>query len=229
VTLTRAHHDELVSRFGPRRNVAVVPDGARINPAQPLTPPPQTGAPVIGYAGHLYPWKGVDVLIEALARVPGVNGLIAGGQPGERDRSRLEALARARGIGDRVEFAGWCAPREVAALLLRCQLLVLPNVRTTISERYTSPLKLFEYLAAGRPIIASDLPALREVLTDAVNALLVPPGDPVAMAGAMARLLADPVLGDRLARQARTDAASYSWDARATRLEPVLSAAGDPS
>ena len=124
----------------------------------------------------------MDVLIEALALLPGVHGLIVGGQPGERDRSRLEALARARGVADRLEFTGWLPPADVASAIGRCQILALPNVRSTISERYTSPLKLFEYLAAGRAVIASDLPALREVLTDDVNAVLVEPGHPRPLA-----------------------------------------------
>jgi glycosyltransferase involved in cell wall biosynthesis len=168
----------------------------------------------------------VDTLIEALVVVPAARAVIIGGQPGEGDGVRLEALARARGVATRTEFAGWKPPSEVASLLERCDILVLPNVRSTISERYTSPLKLFEYLAAGRPIVASNLPALREILTDGINAMLVEPGNPVALAGAVNALAHDPQLSDRLARRAFADAALYSWDARAARLEPVLVEAG---
>ena len=224
VTLTRAHRDELVSRFGPRGNIAVVPDGTRLPATRGFEAPPAS-TPTVGYAGHLYPWKGVDVLVEALAAVPHARGLVVGGQPGERDGARLEALARARGVADRVEFAGWQPPAAVAASLARCHVLVLPNVRSTISERYTSPLKLFEYLAAGRPIVASDLPAIREVLTDGTNALLVEPGRPDLLAAAISRLLADARLADRLARQAFADAGAFGWDARAEHLEEVLATA----
>ena len=98
----------------------------------------------------------MDTLIEALVTVPSARAVIIGGQPGERDGARLEALARARGVANRTEFTGWQRPADVAALLVQCDILVLPNIRSTISERYTSPLKLFEYLAAGRPIVASD-------------------------------------------------------------------------
>src|SRR5207247_2627816 len=87
VTLTKAHRAELTERFGPRDNAAVVPDGTRLSAPHAFDPAPE-GAPQVGYAGHLYPWKGVDVLIEALALVPDVHGLIVGGHPGERDRSR---------------------------------------------------------------------------------------------------------------------------------------------
>src|SRR4030095_11914090 len=98
----------------------------------------------------------------------------------------------------------------------------------TISERYTSPLKLFEYLAAGRPIVASNLPALREGLTDGINAGLVEPGNAAALASALNGLANNPQLADRLARRAFADASLYSWDARAARLAPGLRAAAGP-
>ena len=79
-------------------------------------------------------------------------------------------------------------------------MLVLPNPASAISTRFTSPLKLFEYMAAGRPIVASDLPAIREVLRDEVNALLVTPAIRQRSPQAIERLLADPALARRLAR-----------------------------
>ena len=224
VTLTAAHRDELVARFGARGNTAVVPDGTRLPIGRVFTPPAGS-VPIVGYAGHLYPWKGADVLVEALARLDGAHGLIVGGHPGERDVGRVDALIRARGLAVRVQLIGWQSPAAVADQLARCTVLVLPNTRSTISERYTSPLKLFEYMAAGRAIVASDLPALREVLTDGVDALLVTPGQPDALAAAIARLLADPALAERLARRAFEAASAFGWDSRASRLEAVLDAA----
>src|SRR5262249_13241169 len=79
---------------------------------------------------------------------------------------------------------GCAAPGGRPRWLAAAAVLVLPNSRAEpISARYTSPLKLFEYMAAGRPIVASDLPSLREVLTGGRNAVLVPPDDPGALAG----------------------------------------------
>jgi glycosyltransferase involved in cell wall biosynthesis len=95
-------------------------------------------------------------------------------------------------------------------------LLPLPD--EPVARLFTSPLKLFDYMAAGVPIVASDLPALREVLRHEENALLARPGDPDAFAAAVRRLLADPVLAARLGRQARADVDGYSWDARAHAL-----------
>ena len=126
---------------------------------------------------------------------------------------------------DRVTFTGWLPPPSVAAELARAHVLVLPNTRTLISDRYTSPLKLFEYLAAGRPIVASDLHAIREVLRDQDNALLVEPDSPSALATAVRRLTSEPALARRLAAKAFDDAAYYGWATRAERIDVVLGAA----
>ena len=109
--------------------------------------------------------------------VPGARGLIIGGHEQESDLGRVKALAAELGIADRVTFTGHVAPRDVDARLAEARVLVLPNPASAISTRFTSPLKLFEYMAARRPIVATSLPAIREVLRDEVNALLVEPGD----------------------------------------------------
>ena len=91
-----------------------------------------------------------------------------------------------------------------------------------MARLFTSPLKLFDYMAAGVPIVASDLPSLREVLRDGENALLANAGDADAFAAAVRRLLADRSLADRLGRQARIDVQQYSWDARARTLLTIF-------
>ena len=99
---------------------------------------------------------------------------------------------------------------------------MLPNPESAISTLFTSPLKLFEYMAAGRAIAASDLPSIREILTDGENALLVKPGDPNALAAAIRTLINDGDLAQRLARAARTDVTRYTWTRRAERLEKLF-------
>jgi glycosyltransferase involved in cell wall biosynthesis len=81
---------------------------------------------------------------------------------------------------------------------------------------------MFEYMAAGRAIVASDLPAIREVLQHEMNAVLVRPGDPQALSAGIQRLAADPDLAERLARQAFEDVARYAWERRAERLEALF-------
>jgi len=222
--ITRALADDLTTRFGSRANVFVVPDGARRQPVAFLRPDARDPF-VAAYSGHLYPWKGVDVFVRALAAVPGVHGLIIGGHQDEPDLGRVRNLIRDLGLGSRIELTGLVPPAEVLPRLARASALVLPNTATVISDRYTSPLKLFEYLNAGRPIVASNLSALREVLTDGQTALLVPPGDPAALGQAIARLQRDPALAASLGAAAAHLAPHYTWDARAVRVEAALSAA----
>jgi glycosyltransferase involved in cell wall biosynthesis len=232
VTITEGLAREMTDRYGSRPRLAVVPDGVRSVPGSGLRVP-GSGVPgsrfTVGYAGHLYAWKGVDILIEALALVPEAQGLIIGGHPGEPDLSRVQQLAARLGIADRVTFAGFVEPPRVAALLQTADVLALPNPASAISTRATSPLKLFEYMAAGRPIVASDLPAIREVLRDRVDALLVTPGDPRAMADAIHQLSQDSSLGSRLALAALEAASRYSWDRRAERLEALVAAVVQPA
>jgi glycosyltransferase involved in cell wall biosynthesis len=221
VTITSGLADQLRTRFGHRDRLAVIPDGTRATASapDPMLPRPD---PVVGYAGHLYLWKGVDVLLESLARLPHARGLIVGGHEKEADLQRLKSAAGALGITARVTFTGQVAPSEVPRLLRKADVLALPNPASAISTFYTSPLKLFEYMAAGRPIVASDLPAIREVLRHEQTALLVPPGDPVALGAAVERLASDPSLGRALARAASAAVLDYSWERRAERIDALL-------
>jgi glycosyltransferase involved in cell wall biosynthesis len=224
VTITGALAAELERRFGARARVAVIPDGVRIGSTtgSPAIRQPGGAAGVVAYAGHLYSWKGVEVLLAALARVPHARGLIVGGHAKEPDLARLKALASSLGLTDRVTFTGLVEPGRVAELLRQADVLALPNPSSAISTRFTSPLKLFEYMAAGRPIVASDLPSIREVLHHEVDALLVAPGDSAAMATAIERLLADSALAVRLAGAALAAVPSYSWSRRAEKLEVLF-------
>jgi glycosyltransferase involved in cell wall biosynthesis len=231
VTITAALRDELESKFGSRPRTALIPDGVRVarfeDTSAPCEDPARrrflgTGSGVVAYAGHLYAWKGVDVLLEAIARLPRARGLIVGGHPSEPDLERTKSVARRLGLEERVTFTGLVEPTRVAQLLTQADVLALPNPASAISTRYTSPLKLFEYMAVGRPIVSSDLPSIREILRDGVNALLVPPGDPVALASAIDRLLTDSELGARLARAALDQVPNYSWHRRAELLEALF-------
>jgi glycosyltransferase involved in cell wall biosynthesis len=222
VTITRTLANDLAARYGARQAVFVVPDGAR--PVAATADSIPDAPPVAAYAGHLYPWKGVDVFVRALAHAPSVRGLVVGGHPGEPDRARIEALATELGVSQRLEITGLLPPTRVAASLSGASILVLPNTRSAISERFTSPLKLFEYLQTGKAIVASDLPAFREVLTNE-TAVLVPPGDPVRLGRALEDLAADPARREALGRAAGALAPDYTWARRAERLDPVFEAA----
>ena len=223
ITITQALADDLVERYGTRPRLHVVADGARAG--GPVAPRSASNGIIAAYSGHLYPWKGVDVFLHALAKTDGIRGLIVGGHPGESDLARVRALLTALRVGDRVTITGLLPPADVARALGEADILVLPNTPSTISERYTSPLKLFEYLAHGRAIVASDLAAIREVLTHNHTALLVPPGDDRALAAALSALARDAGLRERLGGAALALAPTYTWERRAERLEQALTEA----
>ena len=225
VTITGGLARELEERLGPRAAVTVVADGATLERDRVFDWEGPGRPAWVTYAGHLYPWKGVDVLLEAIALAPDLRARIVGGHPGERDLDRLRTLASRLGVDARVELTGLVPPFEVRRWLQAADVLVLPNRATAVSASYTSPLKLFEYLAAGRPIVASRLPALAEVLREDDNALLIAPDDPRALSEALMRVSNDRPLAVRLARRAFQDAADFSWTRRAERLEPVLAEA----
>jgi glycosyltransferase involved in cell wall biosynthesis len=228
ITLTRVHQQELEDRFGVRNHAAVIPNGVRLEPSRAPTPSPQPPFTVV-YAGLPARPQGVDVLLSALAELPRVQARVIGGQTGDADHVRLDRLARDTGLSDRVTFTGWVQPASVALELARAHVLVLPHTMTHTSERYASPLKLFEYLSAGRPIVASDLAAAREILRHEDNALLVEPGSPSALAAAIRRVMGDRTLAEGLAQRAFEGAAHYGWDTRAERIEVVLDAARTPA
>ena len=172
-------------------------------------------ARVVCYLGHLYPWKGVDTLVEAADFAdPDVQWLIVGGVPPDLDRIQAAAADRSN-----VRVLGHMPPDRARRYLVAADVAVIPfSARQVIAREHTSPLKLFEYMAAERPIVASDLPSMREVLHDEGNALLVAPDDPNALAGAVTRLLTDEALAARLARAARQEVESRTWTQRAAAI-----------
>ncbi len=224
VTITDGLRRELERRFGPRPRVAVIPDGVRVGPTSDLGPPTSDRPFTIGYAGHLYPWKGVDLIVEAVAAMPETRALIVGGHDKEADLARVQAFATELNCMNRITFTGLIPPSQVAATLRDSDVLVLPNPRSALSDTHTSPLKLFEYMAAGRPIVASDLPSIGEILRDGENAVLVEPGNPQAFVAGIQRIRDDAALARRLAAQAAEDVREYTWARRAERLETLFTA-----
>jgi glycosyltransferase involved in cell wall biosynthesis len=220
VTTTAGIRDSFAEAYGERARVHVVPNGC--DPPQGPFPGLPEGEPEVLYAGQLYPWKGVDVLVEAFARVPRGRLVILGGIEGEADSARVRALVDRLGLSHRVDMPGLVPQARVAGALGRATVVAVPFLRTAMTERHTSPLKAFEAMAAGRAIVASDLPSTREVLRHGQTAWLVPPGDPAALATGLSRLLDDRPLALALARAAHAAAPAYGWPARARALVSIL-------
>jgi len=179
---------------------------------------------VVAFAGSLKPWHGVDVLLEAFARLNAVRRdarlLIVGTGPMQ---AALHEQAARLGMANAVEFTGAVPHQDVPALLRAVDVAVAPFRR--VDGFYFSPIKLFEYMAAGACVVASRLGQIAEVIDDGVNGLLCEPDDPPALHAALLKAADSPALRARLA--ARADACvreRYTWDhAAATTLDIVQS------
>jgi glycosyltransferase involved in cell wall biosynthesis len=127
---------------------------------------------IVMYTGHLYDWKGAETLLDAAIMCPEKLFVFVGGT--ESDAKKFEKAIDEKAMKN-VLLVKHTAHRNVPKYLKAADLLVLPNSgKETISARYTSPLKLFEYMAARRPIIASDLPSIREILNESTATFFTP-------------------------------------------------------
>lgn len=179
--------------------------------------------PVIIFVGGFQPWHGVDLILEGFRQaepaVPESRMIFVGDGP---LRSDLEKKVNSLGLRERVVFTGRVDHRDVAQLLRIADVAVIYH-RASAAEIVETPLKLFEYMAAGKAIVAPDVPNMRRVLTDRANALLIPPDSPQALARALVELIDDRELRDSLGRAARKEAVErHSWDRAVSELESLL-------
>ena len=167
------------------------------------------------YSGHLFKWKGVDTLVEAARILPEVLFVIIGGT--EEDVKNHRTSAEAGKIGN-ILFLGHKPHRQVPLYLKAADVLILPNNKEEkISKLYTSPLKLFEYMASKRPIVASDLPSIREVLNEDC-AVFFEPGRPIELATAVKRVINDDNLALALSSKAFEKVQNHTWQKRAQKI-----------
>ena len=222
VTHTAHGAEVLSSRFGvAAERVARIPMGAftGYRDVEPVAPPVPEDVPVAAFVGLLRPYKGLDLLLAAwpLVReqVPDAV-LYVGGRPlGEPAAERLAAMAREPGSGVVAELR-YIAEGEFAGALLRAACCVLPY------RRIDQSAVLLSTLALGCPVVCTDVGGLREVVEESGAGLVVPPDDPAALAGAIARILGDPALRRQFSEAALdTVARVYDWDVAAERTEAV--------
>jgi glycosyltransferase involved in cell wall biosynthesis len=174
------------------------------------------------YVGHLYAWKGIDIVIgaaEKLASNQGVIFMIIGGTDADIQKYR-EIIAK-KGLSN-VLILGHKNHSEVPSYLSAADMLLLPNIPSSAeSERYTSPIKMFEYMASGVPIIASDMSSMREVLNEG-NATLIAPGDEQALANAITSIVSDSSSALQKTGNAKRKVATYTWDNLARKLASFI-------
>lgn len=199
----------------PRERITVVPNGIHPEDFPAVQARPEDGPVVLGFVGFIRDWHGLDRVIRALGGYRGSPALamhVVGEGPA---RPALEALAQELGITDRVTFGGLAAREAIPGIIGGFDIALQPA-----SVAYASPLKVFEYMAAGRAIVAPDQPNLREVLRDGETALLFDPANPEEQWQAILRLATDPVLRRRLGEAARAEItrSDLTWAGNARRV-----------
>ena len=181
----------------------------------------------VGYSGHLYPGKGLEIILELAQRLPDVGFHILGGYERDVDFWRVKITEL-----ENIHFYGFRPLSEVSSFLRKIDAALAPYLKvvgifggTEQDQSSASSLKLFEYMAHGLPIVASDLPAVREVLRHGENALLCDPDNLESWIAAIVQIKGDRELRASLAHEAQADfRANYTWDIRASRLISILKA-----
>ncbi|GEP58906.1 glycosyltransferase family 4 protein [Reyranella soli] len=204
--------------------IAVVPNGIDLEDFAGLAARPADEAVLLGFVGFVRHWHGLDRVLRGLAAWKGAPRLdltVVGDGPARVD---LESLAAELGLDDRVRFTGLATREEIPSLVASFDIALQPA-----SVPYASPLKLFEYMAAGRAIIAPDQPNIREVLEQGRTALLFDPANPEAMWQGIETLARDAALRVRLGAAARKEVVrrDFTWAGNARRVVALAERALD--
>lgn len=235
--ITKALREALTERYGPflrQSDVVLAPNGVELERFAQLPAPdvarraldlPEALTAVC--TGHLYTGRGMELFVELAKKKPGIRFLWAGGKPEDGAIWR----AKTRDVPN-ITFAGFVPNAQLPMYQAAADFLLMPYARqigtsgaggtssripSGNSAQISSPMKMFEYMACGRAILASDLPVFHEVLNEN-NAVFCPPEKLAAWEGALQALVDNPARRAALAQQARTDAQEYSWTERAKRI-----------
>lgn len=210
--------------------VHVVPNAVDPELFQPGPRSPQLRAslgvgdgPVLGFVGGLRQWHGVECLPELLQRLvgdfPGVQLIVVGEGP---LRAPLQLRFAELDLAERVVFTGALGHRDIAAVIREFDVALAPYPQLK-HDFYFSPLKLFEYMACGVAVVASDVGQIGELVQHGKNGLLYRAGDLDGLVDCCQRLLFDPTFQDRLGMAAaHTILAQYTWDGNARRVTEII-------
>lgn len=207
----------------PKNRIIVLPDGFDAeqfkNPIEQEKAVAMLDLPgdrlIAGYVGHLYDHRGVEEIIKAAKQCPDILFLLVGGH--DEDILRWKQRIKTAGL-DNVILQGFVANSQVPLFLQAADFLLMPYSRNCPTADWMSPLKLFEYMAAERAIISSNLSALTDIIQDGVNGLVCEPDDSECLVDKIRLLQKDGILRKRLGEQARSDVAQFSWQNRIERL-----------
>jgi glycosyltransferase involved in cell wall biosynthesis len=209
--VSSALRDELIRRGVAADKITLTPMGVAV-PELPADPP-RRDQPVIAFAGRLVEKKGVDVLLGAfrqlVAQVPDARLVVAGGGP---ELARYRQLAMSMGLTQRIEFLGPVPQAEIRTLFGRAAVAVLPSITARGGDAEGLPLVMLEAMAAGCPLVTSDIPAVRGVIRAGENGSVFPERDETALAATLLDLLRNRDRAARLAATAYRDVkARFGW------------------
>jgi glycosyltransferase involved in cell wall biosynthesis len=198
-----------------RRKFVVLPNA--VTPDR-FTPRPSTGAtggPVLGVVGAFVAWHGLDFLVEAVAQLhashPEIRVLLVGDGP---IRADVEAQVKRLKLDEVVQFTGFVPPSQVAGFLSQMDICIIPD-----SNSHGSPMKLFEYMAMGKPTVSPRYSPIAEVIEDGETGLLFTPRDRGDFCRQTERLLREPALAQKIGRQARQVVLEkHTWEANVRSL-----------
>ncbi|MFH0852547.1 MAG: glycosyltransferase family 4 protein [bacterium] len=223
IVLTSFIKKDLINCGIDEKKIVVAPDGVDLAEFDFNIPKAEAreklglpqGKRLVVYTGNFFnpQWKGADVLMESSKFFsPDYLFVLVGGEKQEIERAQKEFGGKNLVLIERQPHM------QIPYYLKAADVLVLPNKKGDAnSEKYTSPLKLFEYMASGRPVVASDLPSMREVLNEN-SAVLVEPDNPSALAQGIKRILDDQDLGSRFSQEAFANVKNYTWQKRAAEV-----------
>lgn len=205
----------------PAQHVHVAPDGSDpIDLDQPSPFQKVQGRKTVGYIGHLYKGRGIDLIADLARLRPEYDFHIVGGNDDDLTYWKHEL-----GTISNMIFHGYVPHASTKAYLVNFDAILAPYQKKVMvalggnTEQWMSPLKIFESMSSGKPLICSDMPVLREVLDDGVNCLLCPPEDKEAWAAALDKVLQDPTYARSIGEKALDDfLTKYTWQRRAANI-----------
>ena len=227
--ITQALADALQQKFSPplqKDQIVISPNGVDLERFDDTLDPPtarhELGLPdkmTVACTGHLYSGRGAELFLELAVDLPQYHFLWVGGRPNDVERWRNKL--RESGLGN-VTFAGFISNKILPRYQAAAEILLMPYRKDMGAssgqnpDKYFNPMKMFDYMAAGRPIITSNLPVIREIL-DEEKAVFCPPQDVAAWSKAITQLMKDSEKREILGQRAREEAAQYTWIERAKK------------
>ncbi len=220
--------DDLISLFGiQKEKIKVLPDGVNLNIFKKQADNRQFLAQkyglakdcfVIVYTGSFQDWKGVDIIVKSAKYIGLANFkiLLIGGTG--QQKTKIEKIVKENNLTSRIIIDGFLAAKQVAKILASAHVGVIANKKEAIGAKYTSPLKLFEYMACGLPIVAPRLSFAQEILREGRNCLFFQAENEKDLASKIEELFYNPSLAKKLSFCNIADAQNYSWSKRAQNL-----------